>query len=101
MINLKVTEERIQGVKVGILRKIETSTTAQFAFLARFMTDEDGEYLDEEDAYEILDEIPLGDIAEIMTDLRAAMEEAAVPNGSGGRFGGASSRKRRSRSPGG
>lgn len=93
MIKLKVTEERLKGTRAGVFRKLESSAAVQFEFVARFMIDENGEYLTETQAYEILDELPMSEIGDIMRQLRQAMEEAAVPNGSGLRSAGASSPK--------
>lgn len=79
MLTLKVTQERMKGLKIGVLRKIETSPASQFAFVAHFMTGEDSEYLGLDEAYKILDELALSDIEEITGQLKEAMDEAAFP----------------------
>jgi hypothetical protein len=81
-VTLKVTQERMRGMKVGVLRKLESSVSAQFAFIALFMVDDDGNYLDEAAAYEILDEVELGEIEEIAGQLKDSLEAVAVPKAS-------------------
>jgi hypothetical protein len=85
MLTLKVTEDRMKGLKIGVLRKIETSPASQFAFIAHFMTGESGDYLSTDAAYEILDELALSDIEEITGQLKEAMDEAAFPKKQGQR----------------
>jgi hypothetical protein len=81
-VTLKVTQERMRGMKVGVLRKLENSVSAQFAFIALFMVDADGNYMDEAAAYEILDEVELGEIEEIAGQLKDSLEAVAVPKAS-------------------
>jgi hypothetical protein len=50
------------------------------------MTDEDGNYLDKEDALDILDELTLGDMKEAGAAVEQAIREAAAPKKSGRKY---------------
>jgi hypothetical protein len=76
---LKADEERMKGLSIKIYRTISRDPGAQAEFLARFMTDEDGNYLEEEDAFAILDELALEDMTAAYKELWAAMKDAAAP----------------------
>lgn len=73
-LNFKVTEERLKGVKLGFLRKMQGDFNMTLEYVARFVCDEDGRYLEEEDAFEILDEYTVADLDEIAVELQKAME---------------------------
>lgn len=50
---------------------------------ARFMTDEQGQYIPFARAFDILDNLPKEEMEEVITKFGDAIKEAAIPNASG------------------
>lgn len=78
---LKVTAERMKGLKLGVMRKLESGNLAAImAFVSRFMHNSE-RYLEQEEAYDILDELTVGELDSLAAKLKSSLEEAAVPKG--------------------
>jgi hypothetical protein len=81
-LRFNVTEERMKGLKVGVLRKANAQDVGGLLdFVAHFAVDENGRYLDSDLAYELLDDLTLEQLEETTLKLNEAMEDAAVPKG--------------------
>jgi len=80
-LNLLVTEERIKDMPLETFYNIEGGTPkSSVDFVVHFVSDEDGNYLSEEDALKVvLSGRTIRDIEEVMEQLKEAMEEMAVP----------------------
>lgn len=78
-ITFRATPERFQGLKIGVQRKLGQDFGANVRYLAHFMVDEDGEWLDEDDALAILDEHTRGELGEMYDQLNTAIEDGIVP----------------------
>jgi hypothetical protein len=82
-IRITADSDRMGGMSNKTLRTVEKSPAAQYDFVAHFMTDEDGNYLDYDDAIEILDELTVDDLNDAFKQIQAAFYEAAAPKKSG------------------
>lgn len=89
-IKFKVSEQRTEVLPLGVYRRLDSDPDAHTYFVAHYLVDEDGAYLlayDEDgvyiggldDAYEVLDRLPLKKITELMDAIKGENEEAAVP----------------------
>lgn len=78
-IRLVPSQERLERMKTGILMKLEDSFKAQCQFLARFMVNSDGTYMDEDKALDILSDLPLEDTGKAAEALMAALKDLAAP----------------------
>jgi len=82
---LHVTQERLERLKVGVWRKAQAGDlNAVFTFLAHFMVDERGRFLKSDAAFDILDEFEMGELQEAVGRIETEMREAAVPKAPGG-----------------
>lgn len=82
MIKVHVTQQRMEGLSVGILRRVENgSPNAMVRYVAHFVVGENGHYLPEEEAVELLDELTVGELNAVAEQLNDAREEAAFPKG--------------------
>ena len=81
-LNLLVTEERIKDMPLETFYNIDGGTPkSSVDFVVHFVSGEDGEYLEPEEALKVvLTDRTIRDIEEIMEQLKEAMEEMAVPN---------------------
>ncbi len=52
-------------------------------FIARFMVNAQGQYMDEDDALDILDELTMEEITETAEELGALLQDFAAPKASG------------------
>lgn len=88
-LRFKVSEERTELLPMGVYRRFEQDADAQMNFIAHFMVDDDG-YLVQydadgiyesglEQAWQILDPLPLRKIREIVGAIQGDVEETAVP----------------------
>ena len=82
-IRLRPTEERLKGIKGRVYRKIQTDPDSQMRFIARFMVNAQGQYMDEDDALEILDELTMEEITETAEELGALLQDFAAPKARG------------------
>ena len=73
------TEERLQGLSNRTLRNIRSDPAAMYSYIAHFMVDEDNQYLDIDEALEILDERPFAEATEAGRAIEEAMRGAAAP----------------------
>jgi hypothetical protein len=80
-LNLVVTEDRVKDMELETFYYIDNkSPKATVEFVAHFVCDEKGEYLEKPDAVKaVIVGRKVRDVEEIMEDLQAAMEEMAVP----------------------
>ena len=80
-LNLVVTEDRIKDMPLETFYHIDSpSPKVMVDFVSHFVTGEGGEYLPQSDAVAlVLAGRKVSDIEAIMTDLKDAMEEMAVP----------------------
>jgi len=81
-IRIQVSEERLEGLSNRTLRNIRTDPAAMFEYIAHFMTDEDGAWLDREEALDILDELTFAEAKEAAAAVEEAMRQAAAPKAS-------------------
>lgn len=73
--------QRQKTLSVETFYMLDTSPKAQTDFMAHFMKDKPGgKYLKKEDALKILFQYNVGELKELFTRLRAALDEAAFPN---------------------
>lgn len=80
MVAVHVTQERIENIKAGVIRRVmKQDYDALFAFVATFMVNADGSYMDKEAAFEILDELTLAQLAETSQEIIRAAQEQAAP----------------------
>lgn len=83
-LNLVVTESRLKEIPLETFYGIDNSPKAQLEYIAHFVADEDGKYLPKAQAIKlVMDGRTLADLEGIAEQLFSAMNEAAVPNGSG------------------
>ncbi len=81
-LNLVVTEERVKDMDLETFYYIDSnSPKATVDFVAHFVADEKGEYLEPKDAVlAVIKGRKIRHVEEIMENLKTAMEEMAVPN---------------------
>ena len=80
-LNLLVTEDRIRDMPLETFYNIDGGTPkSSVDFVTHFVSDEDGNYLEPKEALEaVLTDRTIGDIEEVMEQLKDAMEEMSVP----------------------
>jgi hypothetical protein len=78
-VRIHVSQERLQGMKWGTMRKAQGDLNAQSEFIARFMLGSDGTYLKQEDAFAILDELDVIQVGELAQQIVVKMQDAAAP----------------------
>lgn len=81
-LNLIVTEDRVKDVPLEVFYHLEDgSPKTLIHYIAHFVADENGEYLDRDQAVPIvLQGRTVGDIESIAAQLRSAVEDGVVPN---------------------
>lgn len=91
VIKFKVTEERTELLPLGVYRRLDKDGDAQVYFLAHYLVDPADVYLlvyDEEtgvylagldQAYELLDPMPVRQIRVLVAKLQGQAEDIAVP----------------------
>lgn len=79
---LHVSEERMQRIKVGVMRRgsREGDLEGKLDLIAHFLIRADGTYLDKKEADEFLDDLEFQELNDLAGELNTAMGEAAVPN---------------------
>jgi uncharacterized protein YutE (UPF0331/DUF86 family) len=82
-IHIHATPERLEGMSNRTLRLLQKSPEAMYDYVAHFMVDENGDYLDYEEAIDILDDLTLADMKEAGAAVEQAIREAAAPKSSG------------------
>lgn len=86
-ITLKVDRERINELTLDTLIALEEGTMPARAIrdlMAKFMVDDDGEWMPEDEALQIIGRSKVSHLAPILTDFADRLKEAAVPPASGG-----------------
>lgn len=80
-LTLQVTEDRLKLVPLETFYTLSDSPKSSMDFVAHFMVDENGEYfVDQSEALQILFKgRTFGDIEELSTQVRDAIDETAVP----------------------
>jgi len=82
-IRVHATPERLEGMSNRTLRLLQKSPEAMYDYVAHFMIDDNGDYLDKDDALQILDDLTLADMKEAGAAVEQAIREAAAPKLSG------------------
>ncbi len=83
-VRFHVTQERMADVPFGELLDIEenpNNTRMVAQFMARFVADDKGNYLTEEDARKAIRAVTLGQIMSAFQRITGDLQEVAVPNG--------------------
>jgi hypothetical protein len=79
-LRLSVTQERMNRLKVGTIRKSQTGDVgALFDYIAHFMVDDQGRHLNREAAFALLDEVEIGQLQTVGEQLNALAQESAAP----------------------
>ena len=79
-LNLKVTDDRVANVDLETFYFLESSPKSMIDFVAHFVTDEEGNYLEGKEAVKVVVAgRKIEDIEEIVSQLQKAMEDQAVP----------------------
>jgi hypothetical protein len=87
-IPLKVTEERTNQLKLGVLRRVQkidaqnADLDALYDYIGHYMTDETERYLSKDEYYAVLDELEIGQLntlGELVQDVTQKTEDAVVP----------------------
>ncbi len=79
-----VTDERVEDMEFGLLMDVSgerMSIPAMARFLAHFMVDGDGQYLEPAEAMKAVRYIKVREMKATVEKLTVEMQEAAVPNG--------------------
>jgi len=82
-IRVHATPERLEGMSNRTLRLLQKSPEAMYDYVAHFMVDDNGDYLDYDAAIDILDVLTLADMKEAGAAVEQAIREAAAPKSSG------------------
>lgn len=87
----KVTDQRTELLPMGVFRQLDTHPRAQLYFVAHYLVNENGDYLIQydpetgqyadgvDDAWAILDPLPIRQIVDLVAELQGNVEMAAVP----------------------
>lgn len=79
-LNLIITEDRLKDMDLETFYNAESNPKATVDFVAHFVGDDQGRYLDKADAVSlVIKGRKLSDLAEIVTDLKEAIELQLVP----------------------
>ena len=79
-------KERFGELKVRHMRLMqsgEADLDTMISVMSRFMVNEDDEYLDAKDAFNLLDELTINQINEVAEVFKAAIDELDVPKEKG------------------
>ena len=78
MIQILVTPDRVDKMKAGIRRKLESSFDAQMRFIAHFLHDGKA-YLPADEAIEYIDEMTMEELTPLITEVTEKIQEASAP----------------------
>lgn len=80
-LNLVVDEERLKDLDLETFYYVDSNPKAMLDFVAWFVADDQGEYLEKKDAVPlVLKGRKIRDIEKLVEDLKDAMEIGALPN---------------------
>ena len=80
-LNLVVTEDRLRDLSLETFYYVDTQPKAMLDFVAHFVVDSKGEYLELEDAIQlVISGRRIADIETLVEELKDSMELSAVPN---------------------
>lgn len=83
-VRFHVTAERLADVELGELLDIQENPNnprLMATFMARFVTDADGNYLPDDDARIAVRRVTIGQLKSAFDKIAGDMQEVAVPNG--------------------